>query len=254
MTRPHQPAAALTSGDARGKSPRETERIGEPGSRLPPHLPPGSSPLPKALSFLPSPACRGTREAAAAGPAALPRPPPAQRQALARRQRPPGSPPATAATYVAAARTIPKPVARVPLGCTDLPCPRPGNSRRDPQRGRETGAGGRRRRRAPQPAARYPVSPPACRGDAAPARESGRGRAALPQGRATAAPREGREPAAARRSWAPHSSNGAARETKRCQAAGPALRLGLSLRWAGAREEPLRTRLLTRLRCYGCLG
>ncbi|XP_029873787.1 uncharacterized protein LOC115342831 isoform X2 [Aquila chrysaetos chrysaetos] len=45
VTRPHQPAAALTSGDAPGKSPRHAERAGEPGSLLPVPPPPPSERL-----------------------------------------------------------------------------------------------------------------------------------------------------------------------------------------------------------------
>lgn len=253
MTRPHQPAAALTGGDAPGKPPREAERIGQPRGWLPP--PPRSGELSLARSpLLPSSACRGTRGAAAAGPGGGGRRPPAP---AARTKAGPGeaaaatreSPPAAAATSVAAARTIPEPVARVPLRRADLQCPRPGNSRRDPQRGRETGGGERRS----QP----PGTPPACRGDAAPAGQAGRGRAALPQGRATAAPREGREPAAARRSGASpqlqrrRPGNKARPGRRACAAPGAA---GPPLCGAGAREEPRRTRLLTGLRRSGCPG
>lgn len=155
-------------------------------------LPPRSSPLPEAPSSLPPsrslprhPRRGRARPGGRGPPPSLARRPPAQRQA----------PPAAAA----ATRELPHRRGHVCSGgtnntqtcCAGFPGPyRPAVPPAPPQR--------RRGRGAPQPAARYPVSPPAaCRGEAAPAREAGRGRAALPQGRATAAPRQGRQPATA---------------------------------------------------------
>lgn len=90
VTRPHRPAAALTSGDAPGKSPRQAERAGEPGSLLPvPPPPPPSAELSLARSPLVPPSLPEPAATPAAGPgparregaAALPRPPPARTKA-----------------------------------------------------------------------------------------------------------------------------------------------------------------------------
>lgn len=148
-------------------------------------MPEAPSSLPPSRSLPRHPRRGRARPGGRGPPPSLARRPPAQRQA----------PPAAAA----ATRELPHRRGHVCSGgtnntqtcCAGFPGPyRPAVPPAPPQR--------RRGRGAPQPAARYPVSPPAaCRGEAAPAREAGRGRAALPQGRATAAPREGRQPAAA---------------------------------------------------------
>lgn len=116
MTRP-QPAAGLTGGHAPPKPPPGAERLREPASRPPS---PPASPCPSPSPSLPG-LPRYPRRGPPGGAAALPRRHKGKSSAASGHS---GASLGSPSAPVAAARTMPEPVARVPLGRTDPPCPR----------------------------------------------------------------------------------------------------------------------------------